>query len=159
MTKSLTQTVVHIGRNAVWGYRRFWTSTNVLRFIGVVVVLGFHDPIHALSEGDAPPPSEPGRNLPIAVSLISNKEFWLAVVVLTFGTIIVFVQYFLLKRFSSAKIEEIVRLYTVTLVIIGTMLLITSGFSSEQIAPAVGLFGTIAGYLLGRSNVGRSNDE
>jgi len=28
--------------------------------------------------------------------------------------------------------------------------LITAGYSNDQIAPAVGLLGTIAGYLLGR---------
>jgi hypothetical protein len=39
----------------------------------------------------------------------------------------------------------------VTLIIIGTLFFITAGFDSTQIAPALGLFGTIAGYLLGKT--------
>jgi hypothetical protein len=30
------------------------------------------------------------------------------------------------------------------------MVLICAGYSNDQIAPAMGLFGTLAGYLLGR---------
>jgi hypothetical protein len=40
--------------------------------------------------------------------------------------------------------------YAVTLIIVGTLFAITAGFDSNQIAPAMGLFGTIAGYLLGK---------
>jgi hypothetical protein len=35
-------------------------------------------------------------------------------------------------------------------VITGTLILITVGYSNEQVAPAFGLFGTIVGYMLGR---------
>ena len=38
----------------------------------------------------------------------------------------------------------------VTLIVVSSLFIITAGYSSEQIAPAMGLFGTIAGYLLGR---------
>ena len=39
-------------------------------------------------------------------------------------------------------------------VITGSLVLITAGYSNEQIAPAFGLFGTVIGYMLGRmSNV------
>jgi hypothetical protein len=42
------------------------------------------------------------------------------------------------------------RAFAITLIIIGTMVLICAGYSNDQIAPAMGLFGTVAGYLLGR---------
>ncbi len=87
------------------------------------------------------------------VSLMSNREFWLSVVILIFGVFIILVEYFLLKTVVKDKTEEIARIYTVTLIIIGTLVLISSGFTNEQIAPALGLFGTIAGYLLGRSDI------
>jgi hypothetical protein len=35
-------------------------------------------------------------------------------------------------------------------VITGSLILITAGYSNEQIAPAFGLFGTVIGYMLGR---------
>ena len=40
----------------------------------------------------------------------------------------------------------------VTLVITSALFLIAAGFSNNQIASAMGLLGTIAGYLLGRSH-------
>jgi hypothetical protein len=44
-----------------------------------------------------------------------------------------------------------IRLMSVILIIVGTLFLITAGFSSEQIALAMRLFGTIAGDLLGKA--------
>jgi len=41
------------------------------------------------------------------------------------------------------------------LVIISTFFVITAGFGNEQIAPAIGLFGTDVGYLLGRQSGGQ----
>ncbi|MDX1617310.1 MAG: hypothetical protein R3224_00890 [Balneolaceae bacterium] len=38
----------------------------------------------------------------------------------------------------------------VTLIITAALFLIAAGFSNDQIASALGLLGTIAGYLLGR---------
>ena len=35
-------------------------------------------------------------------------------------------------------------------VITGSLILITAGYSNDQIAPAFGLFGTVIGYMLGR---------
>ena len=39
----------------------------------------------------------------------------------------------------------------ITLIITATLFLITAGYDNNQIAPAIGLFGTVAGYLLGKS--------
>ena len=53
-------------------------------------------------------------------------------------------------RTKDATPDDLIRGYTITLIITGTMVLICAGYSNDQIAPAMGLFGTIAGYLLGR---------
>ena len=99
-------------------------------------------------------PSPKGQlNVAGPVSLMSNREFWLSIVILTFGLLIILVEYFLLRTVVQEKTEEIARTYTVTLIIIGTLVLIASGFTNEQIAPALGLFGTIAGYLLGKTDL------
>ena len=99
----------------------------------------------------SPTSNPPGGNLAGSVSLMSNREFWLSVCILTFGIVIVIIQYILVRDVIRDKTEEISRTFIVTLIIIGTLTLISSGFTSEQIAPALGLFGTIAGYLLGRA--------
>jgi membrane associated rhomboid family serine protease len=64
--------------------------------------------------------------------------------------IIVVIQYMLLRGVVKQRTEVISRTYTITLIIVGTMFLITAGYNSDQISPAMALFGTIAGYLLGR---------
>jgi hypothetical protein len=53
-------------------------------------------------------------------------------------------------RSKESSADDAIRAYAITLIIIGTMVLICAGYSNDQIAPAMGLFGTLAGYLLGR---------
>ena len=84
------------------------------------------------------------------VSWLSGGELSLSFMILIFGICIIGIEYFLLRQIVQDHVSEIMKTFTVTLIIIGTLLLISSGFSSEQIGPALGLFGTIAGYLLGR---------
>lgn len=105
---------------------------------------------------DSPPalednPVAVAGNIMRPVSLQTDKEFLLSVIVLIFGTTTAILIYRLFNN-SHLRTEQITRTYTVLLIIIGTLLLISAGFSNEQIAPALGLFGTIAGYLLGRSD-------
>lgn len=112
-------------------------------------------PASSLSQSD--PPTLPdnskdgGGNIVGVVSLLSDREFWLAVIVVLFST---FTVYFLYRLFNNPdlNIEAITRTYTVIMIVLGTLFLISAGFSNENIAPALGLFGTIAGYLLGRSD-------
>jgi len=86
------------------------------------------------------------------LSIGNSVEFWLALAVIAFGVFIIVVQYLLLSRKANLTAEEVLRLFTVTLVIIGTLALITLGYSGSQISPALGLFGSILGYLLGRAS-------
>lgn len=96
------------------------------------------------------PPPRDGSSGPIGIQrILTRLEFWLSLIVLLFGFVVVFVEYRLL-RLRSFTSEEILRVFTVTLIIVGTLFALTAGFDSQQIAPAMGLFGTIAGYLLGR---------
>lgn len=53
---------------------------------------------------------------------------------------------------SRSASPFVLRCYIITIIVFGTLLVVSSSFSSEQIAPVVGLFGTIAGYILGRSD-------
>ena len=54
------------------------------------------------------------------------------------------------RRPPRQSANEILQLLSINLIVTGTLFLISAGFSAEQIAPGLGLFGTIAGYVLGR---------
>jgi len=97
-----------------------------------------------------PPIKQASRN----EHLFADSELRLAYAVLGFGIIILMVQYFLIWN-TKSDINSALKMSTVTLVIISTLFVISAGFDSEQIAPAMGLFGTIAGYLLGRETVNK----
>lgn len=90
-------------------------------------------------------------DVPRKFSLLSSSEFALSMIVLVFGAYVIFIQY---KLFRSAKIPfssgDVMRAFGVTIILIGACLTMTAGYRSEQVAPVLGVFGTIAGYLLGR---------
>lgn len=92
----------------------------------------------------------PGENAAGTVSLLSNYEFWLTISVLIFGCFVLAAEFMLLKGVVKERIDDVAKIMIVTLIIISTLVLITAGFGNDQIAPALGLLGTIAGYLLGR---------
>jgi uncharacterized protein YjeT (DUF2065 family) len=81
---------------------------------------------------------------------ITSYEFALAVLVLLFGVLVILSASMTLKG-KSVTPEQALRFYGVIVILIGTILLIVAGLSNNQIAPAVGLFGTLAGYLLGKN--------
>lgn len=84
-------------------------------------------------------------------NLMSTYEFGLSVSVLAFGLLIIILEIFLLKN-RILKDDLLVKFILVTLIITATLFLITAGYDNNQIAPAIGLFGTVAGYLLGKSS-------
>lgn len=90
------------------------------------------------------------------VGWLSSFEFWMSFSVLMFG-ILVFAIEIIMVRLTKFQPEQTIKLLAVTLIVISTLFIITAGFDSEQIAPAMGLFGTIAGYMLGRAS-GKSGE-
>src|SRR5262245_45151419 len=88
-----------------------------------------------------PPPLAPGVVTTRPPALSSN-EFMLSVMVLILGLVALALA-FLLLRSRQISADDMIRLMSVILIIVGTLFLITAGFSSDQIAPAMGLFGTI----------------
>ena len=96
-----------------------------------------------------PPPDATPLNAPIAKSFLSSTEGELALVVVGLGVLVIIALTFAL-RFKQGSADDAIRAYAITLIIIGTLVLICAGYSNDQIAPAMGLFGTVAGYLLGR---------
>ncbi|HKQ07329.1 MAG TPA: hypothetical protein VJ464_19545 [Blastocatellia bacterium] len=102
-------------------------------------------------------PNSSSVNLPLPEAAkdkrgyLSRYEFTVAITVALVSVIALSMQFFLLlKQIPKIRAEDTLRTFGVTLIIMGSLLLIAVGFDSIQIAPAMGLFGTIAGYLLGR---------
>lgn len=94
--------------------------------------------------------NQPGSNLEIFNPLTSFNI--VACGLCVFVGIVVFAgQFYLLHRSQNVTPDDIVRNCTITLVIIGALILIVAGYNSQQTAQAFGLFGTVIGYLLGRS--------
>lgn len=100
------------------------------------------------------PASMVNSDPPVGLAEEDNHLTWSEIaktlIVVILATITLALQFLLLRVPSRITPEESLRVFGVTLIITGTLFLITAGFSSQQIAPAMGLFGTMAGYLLGK---------
>jgi hypothetical protein len=81
----------------------------------------------------------------------SLVEVYLSLGILIFGVIILGLQIGLMLKLGKGWGPNSIRMTGLTLVIIAGLFLITAGYSQDQIAPMVGLLGTIAGYLLGKT--------
>lgn len=91
------------------------------------------------------------------IGWMTNKESVLASFVLMFGAFLAILQAFLMIK-REFKAHEIIRLSGLTFIVISTLFIITAGYGAAQIAPAMGLFGTLAGYILGRTQGGDRPD-
>jgi hypothetical protein len=103
------------------------------------------------------PPPPPGQSLQqgSVTPLPATSSWWsvtnamtISAVVLIFGAASMGVTAFLIRRERDSQV--ILRALATMLIITLAVFLIVAGYSDQQIAPAMGLLGTIAGYLLGK---------
>jgi hypothetical protein len=78
-------------------------------------------------------------------------ELIFGVLLLLFGLGVILLQYLMFRRRPEADIEQIMKAVTLTLIIVGTLFVVVSSVQDIQISSAIGLFGTIAGYLIGKT--------
>jgi hypothetical protein len=90
------------------------------------------------------------RNVTQSPSFLSDREVNLTLASFVFGVFVLFVQ-FLLIRGRAFSADEILRNYSVTVILVATLAVVSGGFNDKLVNAVIGLFGTIAGYLLGRS--------
>jgi len=69
--------------------------------------------------------------------------------VLIFGLVVMVLATALL--YKGKKADDILKLFGTIIIVISAIFLVVAGYTDTQIAPVIGLLGTIAGYLLGRS--------
>jgi hypothetical protein len=71
-----------------------------------------------------------------------------SVAVLLFGLLVLFLATYLIRLGKSY--QAVLRVFGTILIITVSVFLVVAGYNSNQIAPVMGLLGTIAGYLLGK---------
>jgi hypothetical protein len=79
----------------------------------------------------------------------SLGELKITVIIFAFGLISLGVFYLLLRLEKATPYT--LRIFVIIILVFGTLLVVSSAYTTAQIAPIVGFFGTIAGYLLGRT--------
>ena len=94
----------------------------------------------------------------VAATPAAGPEWWsnqnamtMSAVVLIFG-IVVLVLCAGLMRSSRPSPEAILRVFGTVLIITGALFLVVAGYTDQQVAPVMGLLGTLAGYLLGKGS-------
>ncbi|MDF3864220.1 hypothetical protein P3W53_07105 [Pseudomonas denitrificans (nom. rej.)] len=84
-----------------------------------------------------------------------NDAMTISATVLVFGLAISLMIGYLLAKGKHP--EHLLRTFGTIVIIISAVFLVVAGYSDKQIAPVMGLLGTIAGYLLGKSSNGETN--
>lgn len=85
-----------------------------------------------------------------ALKWTRSTEFMMCLLFITFTLIVVNVMANMMKGVRQPSSISILRLMGIPVIICAAMCLIFAGFNHDQITSVMGLFGTIAGYLLGR---------
>jgi len=93
----------------------------------------------------APPPELPnpsaGANLsrPGVADVLGYRtpyEFWLTCIIITFGLLVMLLVVWHFRSIPERRAEDVARPIIIIMVITGTLILVTAGYSNEQIAPA-----------------------
>ena len=81
---------------------------------------------------------------------VTRREMILAMSFLLFAVIFMSMILYVFRKHIRESSGEIERIGIVTLLVVGALHLVMAGFGADKVAPAFGIFGTIAGYLLGQ---------
>ncbi len=84
-----------------------------------------------------------------AGSFFSNFETSLTLVIFLFALVAIGFFYILIR--TERATPFLLRIYVIIILVFSSLLIVSSSYSTHQIAPVIGFFGTVAGYLLGRS--------
>jgi heme A synthase len=98
------------------------------------------------------PPATPGYQQPSdnRTWLLTDKETKLAYALLIFLFIIIVLETWLIVK-TKLDADNAVKLLLTTLILLSILFIIMVGYDDKVLAPAFGLFGTIMGYLFGRT--------
>jgi hypothetical protein len=88
-----------------------------------------------------------GQHLSTAGGPGSN---FLSISLLAFGLAVLILMTYLIGVKNKGG-ETLLRSFGITLIITAAVFLVVAGYSQDQISPVIGLLGTVAGFLLGKS--------
>lgn len=80
----------------------------------------------------------------------TQNAMTMSAVVLLFGVLVIAICAALMRD-SRPSAEAVLRVFGTVLIIVGALFLVVAGYTDKQMAPVMGLLGTLAGYLLGKS--------
>lgn len=114
------------------------------------------DKIAAAKQEVNTPTNSPADRPMVSTTVQSETKNWwstteamtISSTVLAFGLVVFFLATYLIK--IGKEVEAILRVFGTIMIVFLAVFLVVAGYSDTQIAPVMGLLGTIAGYLLGR---------
>lgn len=121
-----------------------WWRRNAL----VIFAFALASPSPGLAQQVPAPPAPPANPLPSSgsagnlIDFIFKKspyEFWLTCLIIGFGLTVLALYIYAIRNIQNRRPEDVSRALIVITVITGSLVLITAGYSNEQIAPAFGL--------------------
>jgi CHASE2 domain-containing sensor protein len=84
-------------------------------------------------------------------SLFTNQNLILTAIILLFALLALGLLYLIVCRDHREPFE--LRIFMITILVFGSLLVAAAGFGKDQLTPLIGFFGTIAGYILGRGEL------
>jgi hypothetical protein len=85
-----------------------------------------------------------------AGSLFADRSLQLTLIVLFFALLALVLLYLMVRHERAGPFE--LRIFIITILVFGSLLILSAGFGGDQLGPVIGFFGTIAGYILGRGD-------
>lgn len=124
------------------------------RTLWIVLALAMAAAAPALGQDTPLPTNEaPQSGMLGLYNPIDQVSFWLSILFLVFGFVVIVLQIWALSRVPNLTADDIVKNCALTLVVIASVVLLIAGYNSQQLGPVFGLFGTMIGYVLGRTSI------
>jgi multisubunit Na+/H+ antiporter MnhG subunit len=121
-----------------------WLEGAFVMLIAAVRPLGLH-----AQTTQAGPPSD---STPTIVPPFGSNNAHYVVAFVLLGALVFLVQSILFWRMKTVSADDILKSGAVIIILVATVILIIGGYNTQQVTPAIGLFGSLLGYLLGRSS-------
>ncbi len=94
----------------------------------------------------------------------NSSEWWspanamtMSATILVFGICVLAVATYLIR--IGKRPDDVLRTVGTISVIVGSLFLVVAGYDDKQIAPVMGLLGTVVGYLLGKTSSNASRES
>ena len=84
-----------------------------------------------------------------------DEGLWLSGMIMGFALILIAFMTYVIRK--GANLDDTLKVFGTILIVVAAVFLIVAGYSEKQIAPVIGLLGTVAGYILGKQHSGKES--